>query len=217
MEYSNLDYFRDDELVGKRVRVKWSDKYKRYKVKGRCGTITKCYSYIAVELDGLRNEYSATGEFYFYKKHLEIIENEKMEGTTMAINTNHITNYLNTAKIHFMDDRDILRTYDYANYIPDLNPGDMCVVMSAQHGMGVAKVEEIVWENDIPLSREIVCKIDTWAYDDRVETRKKAAELKQKMQERAKKLQDIAIYKMLAEKDAEMAQLLSEFTSLGSV
>lgn len=217
MEHSNLDYFRDDELVGKRVRVKWSDKYKRYKVKGRCGTITKCYSYIAVELDDLRNEYSATGEFYFYKKHLEIIENEKMEGTTMAINTNHITNYLNTAKIHFMDDRDILRTYDYANYIPDLNPGDMCVVMSAQHGMGVAKVEEIVWENDIPLSREVVCKIDTWAYDDRVETRKKAAELKQKMQERAKKLQDIVLYQTLAKDDPEMAQLLADYTNLGSV
>ena len=217
MEYSNLDYFRDDELIGKRVRVKWCDKYKRYKVRGCYGTIEAVYSYVAVKLDGLHNDSSATGDFYFYKKHLEIIEDENMEENTMAINTNHITNYLNTAKIHFLDDANANRTYDYANYIPDLNPGDMCVVMSAQHGMGVAKVEEIVWENDIPLSREIVCTIDTTAYDYRVETRKKAAELKQKMQERAKKLQDIVLYQTLAKEDPEMAQLLADFTSLGSV
>jgi hypothetical protein len=67
------------------------------------------------------------------------------------------------------------------------------------------------------MSREVVCKIDTTDYKARVETRKKAAELKAKMQERAKKLQDIAIYKMLAEKDDEMAQLLADFTNLGSV
>lgn len=217
MEHSNIDYFRDDELIGKRVRVKWCDKYKRYKVKGRCGTIRAVYSYIAVEIDGLHNDSSATGDFYFYKKHLEIIEDKNTEGNTMAINTNHITNYLNTAKIHFLDDTNANRTYDYANYIPDLYVDDLCVVMSAHHGMGVAKVVEIVHENDIPLSREIVCTIDTTAYDYRVETRKKAAELKQKMQERAKKLQDIAIYKMLAEKDTEMAQLLADYTNLGSV
>ena len=213
MEHSNLDYFRDDELVGKRVRVKWSDKYKRYKVKGRCGTITRCYSYIAVELDGLRNEYSATGEFYFYKKHLEIIEDEKMEETTMAINTNNITNYLNVARAIKADGR----LYCYANYIPDLKVGDHCVVVSANRDMTVAKVVEIVHENDTLMSQEVVCKIDTECYDIRVETRKKAAELKAKMQERARQLQDIVLYQTLAKDDPEMAQLLSDFTNLGIV
>lgn len=212
MEHSNLDYFRDDELVGKRVRVKWSDKYKRYKVKGRCGTITKCYSYIAVELDGLRNEYSATGEFYFYKKNLEIIENEKMEETTMAIN-NNITNYLNIARVLKSDGR----IYDHANYIPDLKEGDHCVVVSANRDMTVAKVTEIIYVNDIPQSGEVVTTIDTTDYDYRVETRKKAAELKAKMQERARQLQDIVLYQTLAKDDPEMAQLLSDFTNLGSV
>lgn len=217
MEHSNLDYFRDDELIGKRVRVKWCDKYKRYNVKGRCGTIRAVYSYTAVEIDGLHNDSSATGDFYFYKKHLEIIEDKNKEETIMAINTNHITNYLNTAKIHFLNDTNANRTYDYANYIPDLQVGDLCVVMSAQHGMGVAKVEEIVWENDIPLSREIVAKVNTLDYDIRVDRRKKAAELKAKMQERAKKLQDVALFQMLAKDDEEMAALLAEFTNLGSV
>lgn len=217
MVYRHIEDYSDSELIGKRVRVKWCDKYKRYSIKGRCGTIRAVYSYIAVEIDGLHNDSSATGDFYFYKKHLEIIEDENKEETTMATITNHITNYLNTAKIHFLNDTNANRTYDYANYIPDLYGGDLCVVMSAQHGMGVAKVVEIVYENDIPLSREIVCRIDPTDYDRRVETRKKAAELKQKMQERAKKLQDVALYQMLAKDDPEMAQLLAEFTNLGSV
>lgn len=217
MTYRHIEDYSDSELIGKRVRVKWCDKYKRYNVKGRCGTIRAVYSYIAVEIDGLHNDSSATGDFYFYKKHLEIIEDKNKEETIMAINTNHITNYLNTAKIHFLNDTNANRTYDYANYIIDLKEGDLCVVMSAQHGMGVARVVEIVRENDIPLSREIVCTIDTTAYDYRVETRKKAAELKQKMQERAKKLQDIVLYQTLAKEDPEMAQLLSDFTNLGIV
>lgn len=216
MEHSNLDYFSDSELVGKRVRVKYSDKYKRYKVKGRCGTITKCYSYIAVELDGLRNEYSATGEFYFYKKHLEIIEDEKMEETTMAIDTNKITNYLNVAKVYFTDENpDVM--YDYANYIPYLKEGDTCIVTSSRRGMRVGKVGKIIHDNDAPLTYEVVCEVDTTAYDYRVETRKKAAELIQKMQERAKKLQDIVLYQTLAKDDPEMAQLLADYTNLGSV
>ena len=211
MEYSNLDYFRDSELIGKRVKVKYCDKYRRYNIKGRCGTITRCYSYVAVEIDGLRNEYSATGEFYFYKKHLEIIEDKNMEETTMTT----INNYLNIAKIRFTDDTNANRTYDYANYIPDLKEGELCVVMSAHHGLGVAKVIEIIDQNDVPLTREIVARFDISDYAARVETRKKAAELKAKMQERAKKLQDVALFQMLAKDDDEMAALLSEFISLG--
>ena len=203
--------------IGKRVRVKHSDKYRRYDVKGCFGTIMVWYgnTNIAVRLDNLSNRGSSYGYFYFEKNELEIIENnnEIMEETTMAINTNHITNYLNTAKVVKSDGR----TYYFANYILDLNPGDSCVVVTDNHDMTVAVVAEIIHENNEPMSREVVCKIDTTDYKARVEARKKAAELKQKMQERAKKLQDIAIYKMLAEKDDEMAQLLADYTNLGSV
>lgn len=201
--------------VGKRVRVKHSDKYRRYSVKGCYGTIMTWYgnTNIAVKLDELKNQGSSYGYFYFEKNELEIIENENMEETTMAIINNSITNYLNTAKVVKSDGR----TYCFANYILDLNPGDSCVVVSTNHDMTVAVVAEIIHENNDPMSGEVVCKIDTADYKARVETRKKAAELKQKMQERAKQLRDIVLYQTLAKDDPEMAQLLADYTNLGSV
>lgn len=204
--------------VGKRVRVKHSDKYWRYDVNGRFGTIATWYgnTNIAVQLDELSNRGSQYGYFYFAKNELEIIENENKEETTMTINTNNITNYLNVAKVYFTDENpDVM--YDYANYIPYLKEGDTCIVTSSRKGMRVGKVGKIIHDNDAPLTYEVVCEVDTTAYDNRVETRKKAAELKAKMQERARQLQDIVLYQTLAKDDPEMAQLLSDFTDLGIV
>lgn len=69
-------------------------------------------------------------------------------------------------------------------------------------------------KNDVALEREIVSIVDTAEYDARVAQRKLAADLKAKMQERAKKLQDVALYQMLAKDDPEMAALLSEYQNL---
>jgi hypothetical protein len=136
-----------------------------------------------------------------------------MEENTMTVNNNTITNYLNVAKVVKADGR----TYYHANYILDLMPGDLCVVVSGNRDMSVAEVAEIICENSEPMTREIVCRVDSSDYDFRVETRKKAAELKVKMEERAKKLQDIALYQTLAKDDPEMAALLAEFTGLATV
>ena len=86
--------------------------------------------------------------------------------------------------------------------------------MSEKHGMGLATVIEIVDRNDIETQREVVAKVYTGGYDSRVALRAKVAELKAKMQERAKKLQDVALYQMLAKEDTEMAALLQEYQSL---
>ena len=128
---------------------------------------------------------------------------------------NYITNYLNIAKIKFIDNcYNNSKTYEYANFDPDLNVGDVCVVKSAHHGFGIAKVEEIVERNDIITQREIVAKVDTDAYKERVANRAKAAELKSKMQERLKQLQDIALYKMMAENDPTMSEMLKEYQDI---
>lgn len=124
-----------------------------------------------------------------------------------------IENYLNIAVIKFLDERHNA-VYNYANFIPELKRDDLVVVMSANHGMGLAKVFDIVDQNDVALEREIVSIVDTAEYDARVAHRKLAADLKAKMQERAKKLQDVALYKILAKDDPEMAALLSEYQNL---
>lgn len=125
-----------------------------------------------------------------------------------------ITNYLNVAVVQFLKDDVAFRTFDYANYVPDLAVGDICVVMSKSHGMGIAEVVEIKDRAECDLYREIVTKVDTSDYDLRVLRRIQAADLKTKMQERAKQLQDIVLYQTLAKEDPDMAQMLKDYLSL---
>ena len=125
----------------------------------------------------------------------------------------NITNYLNIATIKYLDS-DKVSNYKYANFDPTLSVNDFCVVKSLNHGLGLARVVEIIDQNDLALVREIAAKVDMQDYDFRVAARKDAAELKAKMQERAKKLQDIALYQMLAKDDPEMQDLLNRYQNL---
>ena len=196
-----------------RVRVVRQNKYSGYKLLGRIGNVKTSYSCgsIPVEFDDLHNVNSSYGYFYFKRSDLEIVndDNNNTEGNNMA----NVTNYLNAVKIKFVDDTKVCG-YIYANYEYDIKVGDLCVVKSAHHGLGLARIVEIIDQNDFETTREIVAKVETGSYDTRVELRAKAAELKAKMQERARKLQDVALYQMLAEKDSEMQELLNQYQAL---
>lgn len=193
---------------GKRVRIKATQScYKKYDIVGDLGTVINWLSFdgkAAIRIDDKFNNSASKGYFYMKKSNIEFLEEKTM---------NMIENYLNVAKIKFLDERNN-NFYKYANFIPELKKDDLVAVMSANHGMGLAKVVEIIDQNDLALEREIVSIIDTADYDARVAHRKLAADLKAKMQERAKKLQDVALYQMLAKDDPEMAALLSEYQNL---
>lgn len=210
--------------AGTRVKILRHKAYKNRSLVGLMGTVrTGCYmGNVGVDVDGLRNDNSTYGFFYFSPSELQVIdepenqnENIFMEENTMS----KITNYLNGVKIQFAGDQTPSR-YVYANFIAGLAVGDVCVVKypgDNRGGMGVATVVEVLDGNDYETDREIVVRVDMCEYNDRVATRAKAAELKAKMQERAKKLQDIIIYQTLAKDDPEMMALLSEYQSLPSV
>ena len=208
-----------DPLVGCRVRVIGPGYYKD-KCIGHTGTIRAVWSRsnLGVALDDLTNNYSKKGYFYFNISELEIIDTEIIE-TAPAANKGEkkmqkMTNYLNIAVVNFIDDNDS-RTYEYANYTPDLAVGDLCVVMSAHHGMGIARVADIIFAtSEADIYREIVAKVDSSAYYNRVASRERAAELKEKMQKRAEQLRDITMYQMLAKEDPAMASLLNEYLAL---
>ena len=198
--------------VGMRVRVINQRTYKSFDLIDSTGSIRDINgSRIRVTLDGIRNPNSSYGSFYFTPGELEIID---MKEKVMQ----NITNYLNIAKVQFIDNNTTNpKTYDYANFDPHLCVGDICMVKTANHGFGLAKVMEIVDQNDIATPREVVASIDTSAYDERVAKRDKAAELKVKMQERVKQLQDIALYKMMAENDSTMSELLNEYQAVSEM
>lgn len=127
-----------------------------------------------------------------------------------------MSNYQNVAVVHFLSSRTDFETYEYANYEPNLTAGDLVVVMSAHHGMGLAEVVEIKDRTDTDLYREIVSRVDTCKFEARVTQRKKVTELKRQMQERAKQMQDIFLYQTLAKEDPEMAKMLQEFMALNN-
>lgn len=82
--------------------------------------------------------------------------------------------------------------------------------------MAIAKVKAVGKEDDkVEYSREIICKIDMTVYNDRKARAKRKAELKGKMEAKVKKLQETAIFEMLAKKDEELAEMLKEFKELG--
>lgn len=209
----------ENALIGRRIHVVGPGHY-RGRCIGQAGVIASVYdNSVGVLLDNMKNGRSGYGYFYFRLEDLEFIDDQptqcnENEGEK---DMQKLTGFVNVADVQFLKDDVAFRTFEYANYDPDLKAGDVCVVMSAHHGMGLAEVVDIKETPSGDLFREIVCKVDTSAYDNRVEMRRKTAELKEKMQERAKQLQDIALYQMLAKEDPAMQELLEQFKALQSL
>ena len=190
---------------GDRVVIRTNGKYKMLKA-GMHGTVKSRYDYqYTVQIDGHENPRSAKGYFYFTEKQLEILkeENNIMEG-----------NY-RIADVQFIEGANKTEVYAYACYDEDVYVDDICVVKSANHGFGIAKVVRLRAKTDETISREIVCKADFSTYNKRVADRAKQAELKKLMAARASKLQELSMYELLAKSDPEMAELLGKYKEIG--
>ena len=199
-----------------RVRVIKNGSYKYRDLVGKLGTVkynSPQWNRLGIELDDLRNGRSCLGVFYFKSDEIEIVTNDIMEENDMATNINNITGYKQAIYVKFIGDSNMCG-YVYASFEDKLEVGDLVVVKPAHHSINLARVEEILDGTDYETTREVVCKVDTTAYNERVKVRNQAAELKAKMEERARKLQDVALYKMLAENDPEMQDLLNRYQSL---
>lgn len=192
---------------GDRVIVVCCTRYTNYNLVGLEGTVRSVYdNNIAVELDSLRNERSGYGYFYFTNNNLKSLKgaNTIMEGS-YAI-----------ATIQFLEGTNTEKTYRYALYPDtDVKVEDICVVKSAHHGFGIARIVSIEPKTDEPIEREIICRADFSNYEARCATRKRKAELKSQMATRAAQLKEIALYKMMAAEDPSMAELMREFDGLG--
>lgn len=209
--------FKSRLRTGMSVKVVNQHKYMNIKLIGKIGTVKQIYTDEAtVYIDGLRNQYSGTGHFYLKWRDIEIVDEHIDVMEEENNNMPNVTNYLNAVKIQYVNNIGP-SGYIYANYDPDVKVGDLCVIKSERHDLGLARIVEVIDQNDFETCREVVAKVNTECYDERVKNRAKAAELKAKMDERAKQLQDIALYQMLAEKDASMMELLAEYKTLANV
>lgn len=201
---------------GARVKVVKCDSYSRQNFVGTLGIVIQSrydlWGKIEIGLDGEFNSKSATGNFYFKPYELEVVNETNTDNLEENIMEN-ITNYLNIVRVEYVDDKKVSNC-NYANFDDTIKKGDMVVVNAPYTGFELATVIEVVDRNDVETDKEVVCKVDTTAYDARVENRAKAAELKAKMKERAKQLQDIALYQMLAKDDPAMLELLSQYQAI---
>jgi hypothetical protein len=203
---------------GTRIRVVKCCSYTKDNLTGESGTVIEngysVYGKIKVELDTVRNPRAHHGCFYFQPHELEVVNetnDDILEENTM--NNNNITNYLNLVKIEYVEDNK-LSNHTYANFDGSIVKGDMVIVSTPYAGLALGMVVEVIERNDVNTTNEVVSKVDTTAYAARVANRAKAAELKAKMKERAKQLQDIALYQMLAKDDPAMLELLSEYQAI---
>lgn len=108
------------------------------------------------------------------------------------------------------------REYFYFTFF-DVEEGDLVVVDTSTNGISVAKVHNnnVTDPADIKkATKYLVQKIEMEEYQKRVDDLKSLKELKSKMDAKVKELQDVAIYKMLAKEDAELANMLQAYESM---
>lgn len=113
-------------------------------------------------------------------------------------------------------------TYYYAIYDDGRKyyPGDSVIVSGAASGM-VQKIEEIVDPEEAAkrmgnksITAEVIAYVDTSAYEERVAKRKEATELKKKMDQVIKQMDESNKYEMYAERNPELKDMLETYKKL---
>lgn len=191
--------------VGDQVKIKPQSNY-HGRFAGEFGEIVRQYDdTVAVKLDGRTNPRSQYGAYWFNENEVEFTESEEI---------NMYGNYV-TANIAFLDGANADKTYRYALYDSTIQPEDTVVVQTGHHGLAVARVVSLGEPNG-PVShgREVICKVDMTAFEERKARAAQLVELKARMDSRVQRLQKAAVYEMLAEKDPELAAMLQTYKEL---
>ena len=88
---------------------------------------------------------------------------------------------------------------------------------SAHHGLGVAKITDIISKDEATtkkFEREIVDIVYMDLYEQRKKDRARLQELDNRMNQRVQELNKLAIFEMMAEKDESLKGMLDEYKAL---
>ena len=141
-----------------------------------------------------------------------LCENNKEENNKM-----YITGNFQVAKVKFLNGTNTNTEYEYAMFDDCGNIGDIVVVASAHHGLGVARITDIISKDEAVtknFEREIVAPVYMDTYEQRKRNRARLQELNNRMEKRAQELNKLAIFEMLAEKDESLKDMLEEYKAL---
>lgn len=106
----------------------------------------------------------------------------------------------------------------FALYEDDVQDGDRVYATYKGTAMiftvnGIASSMRAI-EGNHRVTEEVICKLDTKAYDERVELRNKKQALKKQMDDVIQSVDDIHKYNIYAEHNDEVRELLDEYNSL---
>lgn len=157
---------------------------------------------------------SRADEYAYVENDVEITNetNNKVKET----NDMSVTGNYEVALVKFVQGVNTTKNYAFALFDDTVAVNDT-VLVDTTNGYGVAVVNEIHGKVDyeelgcsLP-TREVICKIDFTAFDERKNKRAKAIKLKKDMDNMVKSLQEIAVFELLAEKSPELKAMLDEY------
>jgi len=136
-------------------------------------------------------------------------------GSVMAVKGNY-----NVAMVKFVRGTNLIKEYAFALFDDTSVCIDDLVLCDTENGYGVAKVVSIVPQSEytgVAVTKEIICRVDFTAFEERKEKRRQKEALKKQMDKMIHDNQELILYQALAEKSSEMAEMLAAYKSLGDV
>lgn len=177
---------------------------------GASGTVERIWkgksiTPFGVLVDGVDNGRSKYGIFWLSKGSIKLFREERSMNKGFSV-----------ATVKFLDGSNTSRGYAYALYDKGIAAGDIVVVHTGHHGMALARIDAMNELNhaDVQCGREVICKVDLTAFNERKEKARRIASLEREMQAKIAEVQAAALYEMMAEKSPELRAMLDEYKAL---
>lgn len=127
-----------------------------------------------------------------------------------------LTGDFRVATVKFIRGYDKDKEYNFALYDYFTIKVNDYVLCFTTYGYNVGKITRIVSQKKYgkPVAKEIICKCDITAYETRKDIRNRVEMIKKELDKAVKENQDIALYRVIAKDNPEVANLLSEYEKL---
>ena len=120
---------------------------------------------------------------------------------------------MKTVKVMFDHAYDT-RTYSYKCHDDSVEKGDQVVVDTPNGDSEVVEVVDVIDGVSKTATKWIVCKVDRTEYAKRLAKEQRKREIKEILDDEKKKMDELLVYKMLAENNPAMEALLNELKEL---
>jgi hypothetical protein len=222
---NTINYYAD--LVGKSVQVKRSDKSAYTKIIGKHGIVDRVSgSQIGVLIDGITNESSTYGVFWFNRSEIKILGEERK--------VTNMNNFKHVVMVRLADYTN--KEYAFALYDEELELlGDNRLVVVNPNSKGnrvIGTITEIYdteefykVKGNIKVTAEVVGVVNTSGYEAReaekvrlAELAKKKAAIEKELEAEINKRKSIEYYEAMAKEysdNPKLAELVAELKQLG--